>query len=182
MEMPTSWLPDAVRAQSVAARSYAVRVRDFSDYSGYDICDTPTCQVYGGKSREDTQGDAAVKATAGTIVTYDGKVALTQFASSNGGAMAKSNLPYLVAKKDPYDGVITSQAWTRTISAASVARVWPSVGTVRSLQVTSRDGSGAWGGRVQTIKIIGSKVSVTVAGSTFKYYFSMRSTLYTVVG
>jgi SpoIID/LytB domain protein len=182
MEMPTSWLPDAVRAQSVAARSYAVRVRDFSDYSGYDICDTPTCQVYGGKSREDMQGDAAVKATAGTIVTYDGKVALTQFASSNGGAMAKSNLPYLVAKKDPYDGVITSQAWTRTISAASVARVWPSVGTVRSLQVTSRDGSGAWGGRVQTIKIIGSKASVTVAGSTFKYYFSMRSTLYTVVG
>ena len=182
VEMPTSWLPDAVRAQSVAARSYAVRTRDFYNYSGYDICDTTTCQVYGGKSREDDRGDAAVKATAGTVVSYDGKVALTQFASSNGGAMAKSNLPYLVAKKDPYDGVITSQAWTRTVSAATVARVWPSVGTVRQLQVISRDGSGAWGGRVLKIKIIGSRSSVTVAGSTFQYYFGMRSSLYTVVG
>ena len=182
VEMPTSWLPDAVRAQSVAARSYAVRMRDFYNYSGYDICDTTACQVYGGKSREDARGDAAVKATAGTIVTYGGEVALTQFASSNGGAMAQSNLPYLVAKDDPYDGVITSQAWTRTVSAATIARIWPSVGTVRRLQVTSRDGSGPWGGRVRTITVIGSKSSVTVAGSSFQYRFGMRSSLYTVVG
>ncbi|CAA9295578.1 MAG: SpoIID [uncultured Friedmanniella sp.] len=182
VEMPTSWLPDAVRAQSVAARSYAVRMRDYYNYSGYDICDTTACQVYGGKSREDARGDAAVKATAGTIVTYDGKVALTQFASSNGGAMAQSNLPYLVAKDDPYDGVITSQAWTRTVSAATLARLWPSVGTVSKLQVISRDGSGPWGGRVGKIKIIGSKGSVTVGGSTFQYRFGMRSSLYTVVG
>ena len=182
VEMPTSWLPDAVRAQSVAARSYAVRVRDFHSYSGYDICDTASCQVYGGKAREDARGNAAVKATAGTIVTYQGKVAFTQFASSNGGALAKSDQPYLVAKKDPYDGVITSQAWTRSVSVATVARVWPSVGTVRKLQVTSRDGSGAWGGRVVKIKIIGSKSSMTVAGSTFQYYFGLRSSLFTLAG
>jgi stage II sporulation protein D len=181
-EMPTSWLADAVRVQAVAARSYAVRTRDFSSYSGYDICDTTACQVYGGKSREDTRGDAAVKATAGMIVTYQGAVALTQFASSNGGALARSNLPYLVAKRDPYDGVITSQAWSRTIKASAIAKVWPSVGTVQKLQVTSRDGSGPWGGRVGKIKITGSKGSVTVAGSTFQYRFGMRSSLYTVVG
>ena len=45
-EMPTSWAADAVRAQAVAARSYAVRLRDFTDYAGYDICDTTACQVY----------------------------------------------------------------------------------------------------------------------------------------
>lgn len=180
VEMPTSWAADAVRAQAVAARSYAVRTRDFSDSPGYDICDTTSCQVYAGKSREDARGDAAVKATAGMIVTYRGEVALTQFAASNGGAMARSNLPYLVAGPDPYDGVPTSQTWTRTISAASVARQWPSVGTVKSLRVTSRDGSGRWGGRVQQIKITGSKGSVTVAGSTFQWRFGMRSSLYTV--
>jgi stage II sporulation protein D len=180
VEMPTSWHTDAVRAQAVAARSYAVRLRDFYDYSGYDICDTTACQVYGGKAREDARGTAAARATAGTIVTYQGKVALTQFASSNGGAMAKSNLPYLVAKKDPYDGVPTSQAWTKTVTASAVARAWPSVGTVRKLQVTDRDGSGRWGGRVEKIKIIGSKGSVTVGGSTFQSRFGMRSSLYTV--
>lgn len=179
-EMPTSWHPDAVRAQSVAARSYAVRTRDFTDYAGYDICDTTSCQVYGGKASENKQGDAAVKATAGTVVTHRGAVALTQFAASNGGALAASNLPYLVAKRDPYDGVVASQAWTRTLSASSIARAWPSVGTVTKLQVTKRDGTGSWGGRVVTVKITGSKGSVSVAGSTFQSRFGMRSSLYTV--
>lgn len=180
VEMPTSWSANAVRAQAVAARSYAVRLRDHYDYSGYDICDTTSCQVYLGMGREDRDGDAAVRATGGQIVTYQGKVALTQFASSNGGASAASNLPYLQARTDPYDGVVVSQAWTRTVSAASVARAWPSVGTVRRLQVVSRDGSGRWGGRVNSIKIIGSKSSVTVSGSSFQWRFGMRSTLYTV--
>jgi stage II sporulation protein D len=179
-EMPTSWLADAVRAQAVAARSYAVRTRDFADYAGYDICDTTSCQVYGGKGSENKQGDAAVKATAGRIVSYQGKVALTQFAASNGGALAASNLPYLVAKRDPYDGVVTSQAWTRKVSASSIGKAWPSVGTVQRLQVTKRDGTGSWGGRVVTIKITGSKGSVSVGGSTFQSRFGMRSSLYTV--
>lgn len=179
-EMPTSWLPDAVRAQAVAARSYAVRLRDFYDYTGYDICDTTACQVYRGLASENTGGDAATKATAGVIVTYDGAVALTQFASSNGGATAKSNLPYLTAKPDPYDGVITSQAWTRTITAKAVAREWSSVGTVKKLQVTKRDGSGRYGGRVTTIKIIGSKKTVSVSGGTFQSRFGLRSSLFKV--
>jgi SpoIID/LytB domain protein len=72
----------------VAARSYAVRLRDVGGYSGFDICDTTACQVYGGLGRETRAGNAAVKATSGKIVTYRGKVALTQFASSNGGYSA----------------------------------------------------------------------------------------------
>ena len=54
-EMPTSWAADAVRAQAVAARSYAVRLRDFGGYSGFDICDTTACQVYGGMSSRNQQ-------------------------------------------------------------------------------------------------------------------------------
>ena len=181
-EMPTSWAADAVRAQAVAARSYAVRLRDFGNYSGFDICDTTACQVYGGVSRETSAGSAAVKATAGKIVTYRGKVALTQFASSNGGYSAKGDYPYLAARRDPYDGVIKSQAWTRTITASSIQRAWPSVGTVRQLRITSRDGAGAWGGRVKTIKIIGSSRTATVSGTTFQHMFGMRSSLYMIVG
>jgi SpoIID/LytB domain protein len=155
VEMPTSWAADAVRAQAVAARSYAVRLRDFRTYSGFDICDTTACQVYGGVGRETAAGNAAVKATAGKIVTYHGKVALTQFASSNGGYGAQGDYPYLAAHRDPYDGVIKSQAWRQTITASSIMRAWPSVGTVKQLQISSRDSAGAWGGRVKTIKIIG---------------------------
>jgi stage II sporulation protein D len=179
-EMPTSWAADAVRAQAVAARSYALRLRDFGNYSGFDICDTTACQVYGGMGRETSGGNAAVKATADKIVIYRGKVALTQFASSNGGHSAQGDYPYLAAQPDPYDGVIKSQAWTRTISASSISRVWPSVGTVQQLQITSRDGAGAWGGRVKTIKIIGSHRMTTVSGTTFQHMFGMRSSLYTI--
>ncbi len=189
-EMPTSWAPAAVSAQAVAARSYAIRTRDFTSYSGYDICDTTACQVYGGRAttsssgqrivRETAAGDAATKATVGTIVTYGGKVALTQFASSNGGAMSKGGYPYLKAKSDPYDGVVRSQAWSRTITAKAVAKAYPSAGTVKELKITKRDGSGRWGGRVVTIQVVGSKKTVSVSGSAFQSTFGMRSSLYTV--
>jgi SpoIID/LytB domain protein len=179
-EMPTSWAPDAVRAQAVAARSYAVRLQKFAGNSGYDICDTTACQVYRGVASETSGGNAAVAATTKTIVTYRGVVALTQFASSNGGHSARGDFPYLAAQRDPYDGVIKSQAWTRTLSAGSISRAWPSVGTVKQLQITSRDGAGAWGGRVKAIKIIGTARSTTVSGSTFQRMFGMRSSLYTV--
>ena len=179
-EMPTSWAANAVRAQAVAARSYAVRLQKFAGNVGYDICDTTACQVYRGMAHETTGGNAAVKATTGTIVTYRGVVALTQYASSNGGHSARGDYPYLAAKRDPYDGVIKSQAWTRTLSASSISRAWPSVGTVKQLQITSRDGAGAWGGRVKAIRIIGTSRTATVSGTTFQYMFGMRSSLYMV--
>jgi stage II sporulation protein D len=179
-EMPTSWAANAVRAQAVAARSYAVRLQKFAGNSGYDICDTIACQVYRGMGLETSGGNAAVKATTGTIVTYQGVVALTQFASSNGGHSARGDYSYLVAQRDPYDGVIKSQAWSRILSASSISGAWPSVGTVKRLQITSRDGAGAWGGRVKTIKIIGTSRTATVSGTTFQHMFAMRSSLYTV--
>jgi stage II sporulation protein D len=179
-EMPTSWAANAVRAQAVAARSYAVRLQKFAGNSGYDICDTIACQVYRGMGLETSGGNAAVKATTGTIVTYQGVVALTQFASSNGGHSARGDYSYLVAQRDPYDGVIKSQAWSRILSASSISGAWPSVGTVKRLHITSRDGAGAWGGRVKTIKIIGTSRTATVSGTTFQHMFAMRSSLYTV--
>jgi SpoIID/LytB domain protein len=178
-EMPTSWHPEAVAAQTVAARSYAIRLRDFTNYDGYDICDTTACQVYGGVNRETGDGNKAVKATAGNIVTYKGNVALTQFASSNGGHSAQGDYPYLAPKKDPYDGVIVSQAWTRKISASSIANNW-SVGTVKKLKITKRDGDGAWGGRVESIQIIGSKKTITISGYAFYYRYGLRSRLFKV--
>ena len=179
-EMPTSWPAEAVRAQSVAARSYAVRLRDFTNYSGYDICDTTACQVYRGVRSETPAGNAAVRATKGAIVRYRGAVALTQFASSNGGHSAQGRYAYLAPRSDPYDGAVRSQAWTRKLSTGSIAAAWPAAGAVRGLRVTVRDGAGAWGGRVRTIAILGSKATVTVSGGAFQRRFGLRSTLFTI--
>jgi hypothetical protein len=51
---------------------------------------------------------------------------------------------------------------------------------VQRLQISSRYGAGAWGGRVKTIKIIGSSRTATVSGTTFQRMFGLRSSLYTV--
>lgn len=187
-EMPTSWSREAVRAQSVAARSYAARLQSAASSSkGYDLCDTTSCQVYRGLAStrsgrrtiyETKDGNAAIKATARTILKYGKSIVLTEFASSNGGATAASGLAYQVEKKDPYDDVVGSRSWTRKVSAATVARGWSSVGTVERLQVTARDGSGRWGGRVTKIKIVGSKKTITVTGSSFQSRLGLRSTLF----
>lgn len=189
-EMPTSWHPEAVAAQTVAARSYGARLKELARAgSGYHVCDTTSCQVYRGLAGtrsgrravyETQRGNAAVKATARTIVTYRGAVALTQFASSNGGATARGDHPYLTAQADPYDGVITSNRWSRTVSVDTLERLWPTAGTVRQLRVTGRDGSGRWGGRVTSVTLVGSQRSVLVSGATFSSRLGLRSRLFTL--
>jgi SpoIID/LytB domain protein len=190
-EMPTYWAANAVRSQAVAARSYATKLKSWASSRPYDLCDTTACQVYRGYAvtyrgsrtvHETANGNTAVAATARVILTYGGAPALTQFSSSNGGHSAQGDYPYLAPRPDPYDGLIKSQAWSRSISASSIARRWPSVGTVRQLQVTARDGDGRWGGRVEAMKIIGSVGTLRVSGSSFQRAFGLRSTLFTIVG
>lgn len=182
-EMPTSWATEAVRSQAVAARTYAAKlISNAPSGNGYDICDTTACQVYRGQDVETANGNAAVAATARTILTYGSSIALTQFSSSNGGQAAKGDYPYLTAHKDPYDGVVTPNTWSKTITAASLGRIWPSAGTVKQLQVVSRDGQGTWGGRIVSIRIVGSNKTVTVAGTTFRNVYGLRSNFFTVRG
>ncbi len=180
-EMPTSWHPNAVRAQAVAARTYGAFLRARSASSGYDICDTTSCQVYRGSDNETADGDAAVAATAHVIMAFGGKPAYTQFTSSNGGQITTGDYSYQIAQKDPYDGLIKSQTWSKTISASRLGSAF-GVGKAKRVQVTKRDGYGKWGGRVTTIKITGTKRSVTVSGTTFKGKFGMRGNYFTVNG
>ncbi len=189
LEMPTSWLANAVRSQAVAARSYATKLKEWARYSSYDICDTTACQSYRGYAvtyrgvrtvNETANGNAAIAATARMILTYNGTTALTQYATSNGGHSARGDYPYLTAQPDPYDGIVISQAWSRSISSASISQAWPWVGTVKQLQITARDGAGQWGGRVQFLKIIGSAATITISGNTFQRTFGLKSTLFTI--
>jgi stage II sporulation protein D len=108
-EMPAGWPAQALEAQAVAARSFAVRA---ARALWFDLYDDTRDQVYGGLDYgggEDFNSNAAVKATAGEVVKYGGSVASTYFSSSNGGRMAASadtwggSVAYLVSKADPFD-------------------------------------------------------------------------------
>jgi SpoIID/LytB domain protein len=190
-EMPTSWPTQAVRAQAVAARTYAFRaLAGPGPDPRWDICDSVSCQVYRGYAsttpggtrtvHETSGGDAAVSATAGRILTYGGAVALAQFSSSNGGHSARGDYPYLRPQPDPYDAVIRANTWTATLTAAAIAEAYPTVGEVRELRVLSRDGYGRYGGRVTSIEITGSTSSLTVTGPQFRFATRLRSTLFTI--
>jgi SpoIID/LytB domain protein len=177
-EMPASWQANALRAQAVAARSYAGYDRAHAPAGRtWDTCDTTSCQMYSGVPAEYATSDAAVAATAGQTLTYGGTPAFTQFGSADGGWTAAGSQPYLPAKADPYDGVIANSAnsWTASITAAALQAHWPSIGAYRQIRILSRDGNGQWGGRVLTVAIDGWSGSVTVSGTTFRSAFGLRS-------
>jgi stage II sporulation protein D len=181
-EMPASWHPEAVKAQAVAARTYATWSRSQYPSRYYQICDTTSCQVYRGVDAEDPRSNAAVTATAREVLTYGGKPAFTQFSSSSGGWTSAGSVPYLPAKADPYDDFEGNgvHEWTTTFDATRIERAYPAVGVLRRIQVTRRDGNGEWGGRVWTLVLDGTKSDVTVSGDSFRARFGLRSTWFSV--
>jgi stage II sporulation protein D len=190
-EMPSGWATEALKAQSVAARSYAERYRQVSGGASHswDICDTTACQVFHGTSAETPATNSAVAATAGRVLTYQGTLALTEFSANDGGwtTAGSSSTPYLVAKADPYDGRVTAygswanpHTWTDSISAASIQSRYPSIGTLVRLDVVARDGHGDFGGRTSSVLIQGNAGHATVSGSTFASLFGLKSIWWSV--
>lgn len=186
-EVPADWPAQAVRAQAVAARTYAAFEREAAT-SYYDICDTESCQVYGGVADEHPASNAAVQATAGRVVLYQGQPAFTQFSSSNGGYSSAGSQPYLAARPDPYEASSDNpnDPWTATITSAQIEKAWPVVSTLVNVSF-SRDGLGAhFGGRVTSVTLTGSlgglPTSVKVTGDDFRSRLGLKSTWLELAG
>jgi len=189
-EMPSSWPAAALRAQAVAARTYASYERRAAGPSAaHDTCDDTACQVFRGTAAYRPDGsllaryeapatDQAVTATAHQVRHHAGVPAFTQFSAANGGWTVAGARPYLVAKEDPYDGVVagTAHAWRTTVSAATMRARWPTVGAVTAVLVPERDGRGRWGGRTGTVVVRGTAGSVTVTPEQFRRALGLKST------
>ncbi|CAB4691822.1 MAG: SpoIID/LytB domain-containing protein [Actinobacteria bacterium] len=183
-EVPALWHVHAVRAQAVAARTYAAFERDQPLADHYEICDTAQCQVYGGYSSEHPASNAAVRATAGEILTEGGAPAFAQFSASNGGWTVAGDFDYLPAQEDPYDRVPDDNPyldWSRTITDDEIERAYPAIGDLLDVEVGSRDGRGAWGGRVLEITLTGTSTSTTLTGSRFRSVFGLYETYFQLV-
>jgi SpoIID/LytB domain protein len=176
-EMPASWEPEAVQAQSVAARTYAWFHRSQNRDRYYHVCDTTACQVYRGVAGEHELGNAAVRATAGEILLHKGEPAFTEFSASSGGWTSAGDFPYLVAQEDPYDDWSgnTVHDWTVKIPVSSIEKGWPAIGRLKAIRVTSRDGNGQWQGRVLSMSLVGSSSTVRISGDDFRWKFGLRS-------
>jgi stage II sporulation protein D len=134
-EMPRDWPVEALKAQAVAARTYAItslqKGRSFDLYSDW------RSQMYYGASAEAPSPTRAVTETRGQVLTYDGALAQVFYFSSSGGRTSSAldvfgtDLPYLVAVDDPWDETSPHHRWEpRTFTGKSLARAFGLAGTV----------------------------------------------------
>ena len=178
-EMPADWPADALRAQAVAARSYALATADGGLWDQYD--DTRS-QVYGGISSETQETNQAVEATAGRVVKSNGKVATTFFFSTSGGRtenveysfVGADPKPYLKSVKDPFDSASPYHRWKVTFSQSEMeARLGDLVqGSLRAIRVTKRGRSP----RIVSARVVGSGGTTEVSGPTLQARLGLRST------
>jgi SpoIID/LytB domain protein len=179
-EAITSWRAAALQAQAVAARTYADRKRKAAITAGsdFDLCDTTSCQVYGGAAAEVASTNTAIAATSGRIRTYGGQPIDAQFSSSNGGYTAPGGLAYLPAKPDPYDDYAHSgnpnANWTVTM-AKTTAGTRLGVGTLTELLVLTRNTYGTWGGRVVSVRATGTTATKTLTGEQVRFALGIKS-------
>lgn len=108
-EMSNSFPLEALKAQAVCARSYVMGYCSRYATRSYDIRDTSSDQVYRGYASKNTRAIAAVDATAGQVLTYEGNIIEAYYSASNGGQTERTgnvwenDLPYYTNLDDPYD-------------------------------------------------------------------------------
>lgn len=144
-EISADWPAEAQKAQAVCARSFALGTHKHEG-SGYDLCNTTNCQVYLGSNRATAQSDAAVEATRGEYLTYNGDLIVGYFFSSDGGATEDAvnvwggDYPYLQGKEDPYETYDSS--WSVTLTADEVRQKLTNagytIGQIANVEVTKR--------------------------------------------
>ena len=109
-EMSDSFPPEALKAQAVAARTYAVRKALNSPNAEYHLVDTTNDQVYKGRSYDNARAAQAIADTAGVCAFYNGALVMCYYGSSNGGQTELTenqwggdSAGYLDMRDDPYD-------------------------------------------------------------------------------
>src|SRR4051794_20711404 len=170
-EMPSSWEPDALKVQAVAARSYALTTG-----VGSVLYPDTRSQVYRGMSGETAATNAAVQATRGEVVTYHGTPITTFYFSTSGGHTENvENIfggepePYLVGVRDRYDAISPHHRWTLRMTRASAAAKLSGLysGSFRRIHVLRRGVSP----RIVRARVVGTRGSSVVTGPTLRTRF-----------
>lgn len=190
-EMPQSYEAEALKAQAVAARTYAMTKLGAHTGSGYQLCDTTACQVYKGYSNEAASTTAAVKATAGEVACYNGSPIEAVFSASTGGYTENSEnvwyaaVPYLRAV--PELGEYGDNSWTRELTLDELTDLLNAkgagIGTAKDIVITKL----STGGRVQELTIVGTSGTKVLNKETIRTYFSsacgsLPSKMFTING
>ncbi|MFM2158750.1 MAG: hypothetical protein RLZZ124_1224 [Cyanobacteriota bacterium] len=174
-EMPASWPQQALRAQAVAARTYALKGRRPS--APFDLRATVASQVYRGIEAETASTRSAVAATRGLVLTYGNGLIDAVFHSSSGGSTESSGdlwprqLPYLVSVPD-FDHDSPVRSWRQPLAPDLLARAFREIGGMRSIEVLSTTGTG----RVRQARVVGPTGELVLSGAALRSRLGLRST------
>lgn len=177
-EMPSTWPKNALRAQAVATRSYALSA---GGGRGFDVYDDTRSQVYGGKGSEAKSTNRAVSSTSNEVLRYHRKVITAFFFSTSGGqtesiqyAFGSSPVPYLKSVKDPYDGVSPFHKWTVRYSQREMESRLSGLfrGRLKKIRVTKTGDSP----RIVRARVVGSRGSSRASGATLESRLGLLST------
>ncbi len=188
-EMYASWEPAALQAQAVACRTYALYHQARRTGEPFDLGADVSSQRYLGLRGESDSARAAARATAGEIISYDGRPALAAFHSASGGRTASARevwgtaVPYLRSLPVADEDDSPDTYWRAVISGAELGRALAhlghSIGVVEAAEVASRSASG----RVSRLSFRGGLGRATVTGRELRQVIgnsTIRSTLFDV--
>jgi stage II sporulation protein D len=175
-EMPASWPQAALRAQAVAARTYALRQRKPS--APFDVSATVSSQVYKGVDAETSSTRLAVASTRGQVLIYGSSLANAVFHSSAGGSTENSGdlwsqqLPYLVSVPD-FDQHSPVHAWQQRFEPEQLQKAFGEIGGAQRIEVLAITGSG----RVRQARVIGPAGTLVLSGAQLRSRLGLKSTL-----
>ena len=178
---------EAVKAQAIVARTYAIKNYEKRMKWGFNLYPTVDDQAYGGYEWENVNSNRAVDETDGQVVTYDGKLIDGYYFSTSGGYTENSEnvwtsaLGYLKAVPDPYEpDNLSKTKWTVELTADEVeerlAKNGVYVGDVINIEPTEYTEAG----RVLELKIEGTEDTKIITKSKARTYLGLDSQWYTV--
>jgi stage II sporulation protein D len=182
-EMDASWPQEALKAQAIAARTYALYEREKQRNNPvYDLGNTPDrWQIYKGVISEAPATYAAVDSTLGQVLTYNNRIILSVFHACSGGHTENvedvwgSNEPYLRAVQD-YDQNISECNWVKTFSPTEISAKFPEVGNVTAMIPETFSPFRS----VKVLRIVGNKGTKVLQGEEVRTALKLKSTRFTV--
>jgi stage II sporulation protein D len=174
MEMSADWPLEALKAQAILARTYAVRNRGRFGKRGYDFDSGENSQVYRGINAEAPLTDKAVSQTDGKILTWNGSPADVYYHSDSGGATADSShvwggvRPYLQVRQEAVEYTSPNSTWQTVLTQAQMtsilAKMKQNIGNVQAIDIALADSAG----RAISLKVTGDRGTATIKAHDFR--------------
>ena len=173
-EMPAKWPLEALKAQAIASRTYALKQKG---NSLYDIDSTQRNQVYNGLESSTYKTSRAVRSTRSLVLTYKNKLISALFHSSSGGMTEnsqdvwKNEYPYLSSVKD-FDKNNPKLRWQKNFSSEELQKIFPKIGGIKKIEILNITNTG----RVKNVKIVGKYGSDQISGVDIRKRMNLKST------